>query len=206
MTVARSRPRVQGDREAEILDAAVRVIADVGYDRLTMDHVAAEARASKATLYRRWQGKADLVVDAVSRAKGLPDAEFRDTGSLRGDLLSMACGPCGQANELPMSVLGGLMTALHNDPDLSAAWRRRFLEPRLAATRAIFDRAVGRGEVDPDVDLDLILTILPSMCAFRSTVEGGVVDADFVARVLDHIILPTARQHPGSRSLEGNRS
>ncbi len=206
MTVARSRPRVEGDREAEILNAAVRVIADVGYDRLTMDQVATEARASKATLYRRWQGKADLVVDAVSRAKGLPNAESPDTGSLRGDLLSLACGPCGQANELPMSVLGGLMTALQNDPDLSAAWRSRFWEPRLAATRAIFDRAVRRGEIHPDVDLDLILSILPSMCAYRSTVEGGVVDAAFVARVLDDIILPTARQQPSSRNIEGNRS
>jgi hypothetical protein len=61
--VPNRRPRIEGDREAEILDAAVRVLADVGYDRLTMDMVASEARASKATLYRRWQNKAALVVD-----------------------------------------------------------------------------------------------------------------------------------------------
>ena len=58
-----SRPRIEGDREVEILDAALEVLADVGYDRLTMDAVAQRAKASKATLYRRWNGKVSLVID-----------------------------------------------------------------------------------------------------------------------------------------------
>ena len=66
------RPRIEGDREAEVLDAAVAVLAEVGYDRLTMDQVALTARASKATLYRRWSSKAELVVDAVSRTRVCP--------------------------------------------------------------------------------------------------------------------------------------
>ncbi|MGL5910526.1 MAG: helix-turn-helix domain-containing protein, partial [Phycicoccus sp.] len=57
-----SRPRVEGDREREILTAALGVLAEVGYDRMTMDAVALAARASKATLYRRWQSKATLVI------------------------------------------------------------------------------------------------------------------------------------------------
>ena len=64
-----TRPRVEGDREQEILDATLDVLADVGYDRLTMDAVAQRARASKATLYRRWNGKARLVVDALLSQK-----------------------------------------------------------------------------------------------------------------------------------------
>ena len=52
------RPRVEGDREQEILDAALEVLGEVGYDRLTMDAVAQRAKASKATLYRRWNSKA----------------------------------------------------------------------------------------------------------------------------------------------------
>jgi len=197
MIITRKRPRIEGDREAEVLDATVAILADVGYDRLTMDLVAAQARASKATLYRRWESKADLVVDAVSRTKGIPDAEARDTGSLHGDLLAMACGPCGQATQLPMSVLGGLLTALHTDPELSAAWRERFLAPRMAVVRTIFDRAASRGELHPDLDLELILTVLPSMCAFRCTVEGRVVDEDFVARVLDQVVLPAVSPRTG---------
>lgn len=202
--VAHKRPRVEGDREAEVLDAAVRVLAEVGYDRLTMDEVASAARASKATLYRRWDSKADLVVDAVSRTKGIPDAQARDTGSLRGDLLSMACGPCGQAHELPMSVLGGLLTALQTDLELSTAWRKRFLSPRMAVTRTIFERAARRGELRTDLDLELILTVLPSMCVFRCTVEGRVVDEDFVACVLDQVVLPAALPDPVPVSTESS--
>ena len=59
-----ARPRIEGERESEILDATIAMLLDSGYDRLTMDAVAGRARASKATLYRRWESKASLVVDA----------------------------------------------------------------------------------------------------------------------------------------------
>jgi AcrR family transcriptional regulator len=193
MDAATKRPRVDDDREAQLLDAAVHVLAEVGYDRLTMDAVALEAKASKATLYRRWASKAELVVDAVSCAKEMPDLQPEpDTGSLRGDLLALSCGPAGMADRLPLSVLGGLMTALHTDPTLSAAWRERFLTPRLAVVRAAFERAVERGEVSAEADLSLLEHVLPSMCAFRSTVLGRRVDETFVAAVIDSIVLPAA--------------
>src|SRR5512147_2749500 len=84
------RPRVEGDREQEILDAALEVLGEVGYDRLTMDAVAQRAKASKATLYRRWSSKARLVVEALARTKGVP--EIPDTGDLRTDLVTAFCG------------------------------------------------------------------------------------------------------------------
>lgn len=187
------RPRVDDDREAQLLDAAIHVLADVGYDRMTMDAVALQAKASKATLYRRWPSKAELVVDAVSCAKGMPDPELvPDTGSLRGDLLALSCGPDGMADRLPLSVLGGLMTALHTDPTLSAAWRERFLAPRLAVVHAAFERAVERGEVSAAADISLLEQVVPSMCTFRSTVLGGRVDETFVATVIDSVVLPAA--------------
>ena len=65
-----ARPRVEGDREREILEATLEVLVEVGYDRLTLDAVAAAAKASKATLYRRWNGKASLVVEALAHDKG----------------------------------------------------------------------------------------------------------------------------------------
>ena len=77
------RPRVAGDREHEILEACVEELLEVGYDRLTMDGVAQRARAGKATLYRRWNSKLSLVIDALKHTKGVP--EVPDTGSLRGD-------------------------------------------------------------------------------------------------------------------------
>ena len=91
-----TRPRVEGVREAEILAATMEVLADVGYDRLTMDAVAQRAKASKATLYRRWNGKVSLVIDALHHHHQHDSPPvIVDTGSLRGDLIESFCGHGG---------------------------------------------------------------------------------------------------------------
>ncbi|WP_235737098.1 helix-turn-helix domain-containing protein [Nocardioides alcanivorans] len=72
MSSSPSRPRIEGDRQREILAAALDVLVEVGYDRLTMDAVARAARASKATLYRRWTNKPTLVIDALLAVKDVP--------------------------------------------------------------------------------------------------------------------------------------
>ena len=184
------RPRVEGDRESEILDAAVRVLGEVGYDRLTMDLVAMEARASKATLYRRWQNKAALVVDAVSRAKGMPNPDSPTTGSLRGDLVASWCGHGGWSSSVPMSVMLGLMTALHTDDELSAAFREGFLGPRQAVARKVFEAARNRGEIADGVDLDLVMSLLPAICVQQELFLDRSVDDAFVERVIDTVVLP----------------
>src|SRR3569623_1266093 len=105
------RPRVEGEREEEILDATVELLMEVGYDRLTMDSVARRARASKATLYRRWETKASLVVEALVRAKDAPHPADHDTGSLRGDLLATFCGHEGLSGAAT-GVMGAVITAV----------------------------------------------------------------------------------------------
>ncbi|MEU4608327.1 TetR/AcrR family transcriptional regulator C-terminal ligand-binding domain-containing protein [Kribbella sp. NPDC023972] len=189
----RHRPRVEGGREEEILDATVAVLAELGYDRLTMDAVATAAKASKATLYRRWTTKADLVVDAISRAKGCPMPEDVDTGSLRGDLISMSCGDGGFTDEMPMSVIAGLLTALHRDPELQRAFQELFLAPRIALTNRIYGRAVERGEIAPDVDVQLLSTTLPAVIIHHAYVLGVEPTDDLILRVIDNVILPAAR-------------
>ena len=189
----RQRPRVEGGREEEILDATVAVVAELGYDRLTMDAVATAAKASKATLYRRWTTKAELVVDAISRAKGCPMPEDVDTGSLRGDLISMSCGDGGFTDEMPMSVIAGLVTALHRDPELQKAFQERFLAPRLDLTYRVYQRAVERGEIGPGVDIELLSTTLPAVIVHHAYVLGIPPTDDLILRVIDNVILPAAR-------------
>jgi AcrR family transcriptional regulator len=189
----RHRPRVEGGREDEILDATVTVVAELGYDRLTMDAVATAAKASKATLYRRWSTKAELVVDAISRAKGCPLPEDVDTGSLRGDLISMSCGDGGFTDEMPMSVIAGLVTALHRDPDLQKAFQERFLAPRLQLTHKVYERAVERGEIAPHVDIELLSVTLPAVIVHHAYILGVPPTDDLILRVIDHVILPAAR-------------
>jgi AcrR family transcriptional regulator len=189
----RQRPRVEGGREEEILDATVAVVAELGYDRLTMDAVATAAKASKATLYRRWSTKAELVVDAISRAKGCPMPEDVDTGSLRGDLISMSCGEGGFTDELPMSVVAGLLTALHRDNELQKAFRERFLAPRLDLTNKVYERAVERGEIAPGVDIELLSVTLPAVIIHHAYILGVEPTDELILRVIDNVILPAAR-------------
>jgi len=190
---ARHRPRVEGGREEEILDATVALVAEVGYDRLTMDAVATAAKASKATLYRRWTSKAELVVDAISRAKGCPVPDDVDTGSLRGDLVSLSCGDGGFTDEMPMSVMAGLLTALQRDAELQRAFRERFLAPRLGLVTRIYRRAIDRGEISADVDIELLVSTLPAVIIHHAFLLGQEPTDDLILRVIDHVILPAAR-------------
>ena len=189
--VLRHRPRVEGDRQDEILRATVDVLSELGYDRLTMDAVAAAAKASKATLYRRWSGKAELVVDAIARSCPMPSAV--DSGSLRSDLIELSCGAGGFTDDVPMSVVAGLMTALHRDPELQRAFQERFLAPRLGLVATIYQRAIDRGEISPDIDVELLANTLPAVIIHHAFLLGVEPTDDLILRVIDNVILPAAR-------------
>jgi AcrR family transcriptional regulator len=185
---AGSRPRVEGDREQQILDATLDVLADVGYDRLTMDAVAAGARASKATLYRRWSTKPALVIDALLSEK-VPMA-LPDTGTLRGDLLGAYCGLGGLTDTRQVAILASVMTAISRDADFAEAFHRDFIGPKVELTKKIYDRAKERGEISADVDVDLIGGALPGIVLHRQFLLGTPPDIEFITQVLDQIILP----------------
>ena len=194
-----ARPRVEGEREAQILDAALVLLQQVGYDRMTMDAIAAEAKASKATLYRRWSTKSSLVVDALLRTKEALQVPETDTGDLRSDLIAMSCGHGGLNDARSTGVMAGVVTALHHDPEFAAEFRSRVVQPKLDAGRAVFERARDRGEITADLDLDLISPALAGIILHRSFVLGLPVDDKTVAQVVDEIILPAVTR-PASYS------
>jgi AcrR family transcriptional regulator len=189
-TVEHSRPRVEGEREQEIRDATLDVLADSGYDRLTMDAVATRARASKATLYRRWNSKVSLVIEALISQKGPEVAP--DTGTLRGDLLETFCGMGGLTDERQMAILGSVITAIARDSDFAEAWRRDFIAPKAAIGRAIYERAQERGEVRTDIDLDLITPALPGIILHRLFLMGQAPTEEVITQVIDQVIIPAA--------------
>ena len=191
------RPRVEGEREREILDATLTVLAETGYDRLTMDAVAAEAKASKATLYRRWRSKAELVVDAVCSKK--PTIEIPDTGSLRGDLVAAYCGLGDVGDARALSVIVAVVTAMARDEEFAQVYRREFIGPKQSAMRTVLERARARGEIRDDVDLDLVAPALPGIVLHRVFMLGDVATPELVTRVVDHIILPAVTHGPATR-------
>lgn len=188
---ATPRPRVEGNREQEILDATLAVLVDMGYDRLTMDAVATKAKASKATLYRRWEGKAALVIDALMSQK-TPLEVPTDTGSLRGDLLAVFCGSGGLTDDHQTAILGSVVTAIGRDAEFAAAFRERFVGPKVDVARQIYQRAHDRGELRDDLDLEILSAALPGIVLHRMFLLGEPATPDLIARVVDQVILPAA--------------
>jgi AcrR family transcriptional regulator len=187
-----TRPRVEGVREAEILEAALDVLSDVGYDRLTMDAVALRAKASKATLYRRWNGKVSLVIDALHHGHQHEPREPVDTGSLREDLLNAFCGAGGLTDKPEVDTFGAILTAIARDADFADAFRREVLAPKVAATSEIFERAKARGEINDEVDIELLAPALAGIVLHRFFMLGEAPTKDLIANVIDQIILPAA--------------
>lgn len=179
-------------RDPEILAAALDVLATTGYDGMTLDMVAARAKAGKATLYRRWPSKAELVIDAVACMKNgsLEESELPDTGTLRGDLLAMIRPHSLEDGERKLKVMAGLMSMLSRDPGLASAANRAIIEPRAAANRTLMRRAVERGEISADCDLETISLVMPSMAAYRVLILRLPVDRTFLVSLIDGVILP----------------
>ena len=181
-------------RDPEILDAALEVLAETGYDGMTIDMVAARAKAGKATLYRRWASKSELVLDAVACMKStdVDLASPPDTGTLRGDLVALVKTPTIRESERKLKVMAGIVSMIARDPELAAAAQEALVEPRAAANRIIFQRAIDRGEIPSDVDIDRLCLIGPAMVAYRTLMLRKPVDREFMIGNIDRIILPAA--------------
>jgi AcrR family transcriptional regulator len=200
MTPITERPRIEGDRELEILEATLQVLAEVGYDRLTMDAVATKAKASKATLYRRWTNKVSLVIEALQHTKGPHD--IPDTGTLRGDLQQVFCGVGGLSDPTSVAMFASVLTAISRDEGFAEAFRRDVVGPKIAVSRQLWERARDRGELRADIDLDLIEPALAGIVLHRVFVMGEIPDPDVITRVIDQIILPAATRDPALSSTQ----
>ncbi|MBF6173584.1 TetR/AcrR family transcriptional regulator [Nocardia blacklockiae] len=149
-----------------ILTAAVDVLSEVGYQRLTMGAVAAAAGVHRPAVYRRWPSKRHLVVDAVADRLGVTPTP--DTGDLRRDLVA---GMTTLVRALSGTTLGralpALVADLASDAELAADFRRRVFDPRRETTAAALRSAIERGEIDPGVDLDFVLDALAAPLYYR---------------------------------------
>lgn len=185
-------------RDPEILQAAIDVLAECGYERMTIDMVAARAKAGKATLYRRWASKGELVVDAIGCLK---QSEFSpehlpDTGSLRGDLLALIRPHSLEESERKLKVMVAVVSMLSRDPELAEAVSTAITEPRTALNRALMQRAAERGEISADADIETIAQIGPSMVAYRALTQRKPMDRDYSISIIDTVVLPALGLRP----------
>jgi AcrR family transcriptional regulator len=184
---------LDSSRDLVLRESVLALLAEVGYDRLTMDAVAARARAGKTTIYRRWQTKAELVVDALDSLKG--DHEIPDTGSLRQDLHALAQALTGAGNQFGALTVG-LVNALAHDAGLRQVFRDKFIAPRMAGFRTVFERAVARGEMPPGRDLDLLARLFPALGLQQLVMSGELPDTQAALHIMDEIVYPLATAPP----------
>lgn len=177
------------ERRQEILLAALRLVASEGFDSVTMDAIAAATRASKATLYRHWQDKADLITDAVTQ--GIPSgSDVADTGSLRTDLyefVHQSIAHFGDISTLAISL--GNAAARHSE--LGESLRASIIGAEDAGFTHLLDRAVARGEIQPDhPGLAYAPLLMFAIVELAPTLGVGDLTEDHLRDYIDHVVLP----------------
>ena len=185
------RPR-DPSRDGVIRAAILRLLADVGYGALTMDAVAAEAGVGKATIYRRWRTKQDLVVDTIADLNR-DEASPPNTGSLEDDLREMLhrlvaviSGPLGAATL-------SLLSTVPHQPALAEAFRSGPLNVWQTAFEQIWAQAEQRGEVRPGASGSVAAEATSALLVQRWLLTGRPVDDAYADQVLDEVVLPLIR-------------
>jgi AcrR family transcriptional regulator len=194
--IIESEERPSGTRAARrqaILDAALALLMEVGYDRMSMDALAERARAGKATIYRHWAGKAEVVVEAIRCRKCDEFSAPEDTGSLRGDLLAALDHSRESFTEEDSALLIGLVSAMHHDQELAGLMRNQMSEMKQGLYEEIVARAVARGEPVSMHGAAVANEVSSALFFNHVAMGGGVIDSDFVLHVVDDVILPLLR-------------
>ena len=176
-------------RESELLAVTLQLLQEHGYDGLTVDAVAAKARASKATVYRRWPSKAELVLAAFMegiRQVAVPP----ETGALRGDLLRLGEMICIQGQQ-HAGTIRAVLVEISRNPALNDVMQHQFIEQRKALMDHILAQAVDRGEIDQAAINDELWDLLPHYLIFRSIISGPPPTEQTVEALVDEVIVPS---------------
>ena len=203
----RAGRKIDRSRDPDILDAALDVLAETGYAGMTVEMVATRAHAGKASLYRRWASKADLLLDALTRLPSPQLDDVPDTGSLRGDFNEAAARRAPEDGERRLRIMAGLMSMVAEDTRLADAANDVAVEPWVEFNRLLLTRAVGRGEIPATTDIETLARVVPSMATYRVAVQRKPIPPDYVAGLIDTVLLPalglsaapTSATDPGSR-------
>ncbi|WP_375000752.1 TetR/AcrR family transcriptional regulator [Aeromicrobium sp. CTD01-1L150] len=183
--------RLTDDRRIELFCGVLELVADRGYDKVTMDQVAERTHSSKATLYRQWGSKARLVVEAITCCAGAA-AELPDTGSLQGDLHAMVLQkPRPDESAIPPDLITSLLPALKTDPELAEAVRTDIIDAFVRDLGIVVGHAVERGEVpdDPEALQHAAVAFMAPFLLHHVVHDVEPGDDDLLA-YLDAVILP----------------
>jgi AcrR family transcriptional regulator len=181
------RPR-SDDRDEAIEAATLDLLVEQGYAGLSMEGVAARAGVGKATIYRRWESKLDLVLDAVIH-RCYENVVSPDTGSLREDLLELFRAILVKFRR-DGPVMRAFVAEQARHPDLARAFRDAFLSERRSVLREVLARAVARRELAADADVELLMDVGSGVLWYRFAVTGEPLSDDLPERIVDQFFEP----------------
>ena len=182
---------LDASRDDALRASALELLADIGYDRLTIDKIAAHAGAGKATIYRRWSGKAELVVDALMCQKAIPSPP--DTGTLRGDFADLIDQADEDDGRLDTEVMIGLVSALPHDAELRDVFRSNSSSPTRARSSRSSSCASSAARLRRSHNLEMIVSILPALVLHRLLTSGHRPNRAFFERVVDGVLSAAPR-------------
>jgi AcrR family transcriptional regulator len=185
---------VRGEpREAAILKATGALLAELGYEALTIDAVAARAGSSKATIYRRWRNKAQLVKAVLDALDAEHNAEVPDTGALRSDLVAVLRASRDRATAPYVAMMQDLVMAARRDAGLAKELRAHTDTEALSPFQHVLERAVARRRLSASAPMALVHEVAEAML-LRQIQLGHPLDEAFIARVVDELLLPLLRR------------
>lgn len=178
-------------REEAVLDAAIALVAEIGYGQLTVDRIAARAKASKTTMYRRWTGRAELVAEAPRRQAEGSASTVEDTGSLRGDLLATVGRLVHSLTGHGGPSLLGLLEAVRDHEELRVLIAAQIHTASEHAAELIGARATARGELTgPAASAARILRLAIADLLLQTLLAGAPPGADAQERLVDDVLMP----------------
>ena len=190
------RPREERADRA-ILSATLELMAEHGFHDLRVDDVANRAGVGKATIYRRYRSKDELITAAV--AELVSEITVPDTGQTRADLLALMRGAVAMyRRSVEAAVMPSLVEAMSRDTELAGLVRERFLAGRRAALTAVLERGIARRDLRDDLDVELALDVLAGPLFYRLLVTGGPIDEQLAQGVVELILrgfAPTTNIH-----------
>jgi AcrR family transcriptional regulator len=198
------RPRdARADRA--ILEASLELIAELGVHGFRTEDVAARAGVGKGAIYRRYRSKDDLVMAAVA-ALVSEEIAVPDTGSTRADLLALMREAVElYSGSLAARLMPNLVGAMAQRPELAHTVRDGFLAGRRAALTEVLRRGIERGDLRPDLDLELALDLLGGPLFYRLLITGGPIDEELAESVADLILRGFAPDRPRRAKLAKTR-
>ncbi|WP_329393284.1 TetR/AcrR family transcriptional regulator [Streptomyces lydicus] len=181
-------PLSNPERRREVFDVVLELLAEVGYERFSMDRVARRARASKATLYQRWPSKAELVVDALEERQ--PVVSGPDTGSLPDDLRELLVAWLAGWDARDRGLMLALLEGSRRDEELARLREERLGSPIRQAAEAALARARRRGEITGRIDAELLLELPFALVLWRVLVRDERPGRELIDRIVDGILAP----------------